>query len=105
MKQQAEIDKEAQRLIKTSIISFSVSFIIGTLILQIYHRSEDPDASIITGFFFVVAAFFTNTILLINNLINMGKSREYRRKFFFASLLLLLNLPISVYYFLSIANP
>lgn len=105
MKKQEELNLEAQRLIKTSVLSFSLSFIIGTAILLIYHRCEDPDGMIITGFLFVIAAFITNTILLINNIINLSRNKEYRRQLLLASLLLLLNLPISIYYFLSIANP
>ena len=97
-----ELTENTKRLVRTSLMSFIVSFTIGTLLFLTYRYMHTTDESIILiiGFVFVIGAFFTNATILANNIISMALSKKYRWQLFFSSLLLLLNISISAYYFI-----
>ena len=90
-------------LIKTSKLTFIISFLIGTGLLITYVATNEFNIAIV-GFYYVIAALFFNLIVLINNVICMYTHNAYRKMLLYSSLLLLLNIPIAIFYFGIVIN-
>lgn len=95
-----EMYAEARRLIKISITSFIVSFLIGTLLIWMHVNMNLKHGMdiITTGFLFTVIAFFFNSVIYLNTIVCASRCSKYRSRLLLSSLLLLCNLPIANYY-------
>jgi hypothetical protein len=90
-------------LIKTALWAFALSFGIGTILLQGYLLTEVL-FFIVLGVAYIILGFFMNLIIFLNTVINIFLNKHYRLKLFLCALLLLLNIPIAISYFLILVN-
>jgi len=90
--------QDAHQLVRTSVICFAASFIIGTTLFAAFQFTDEL-LLLAIGFVYVIAAFIANIIVLINNIISICSSPAGRQELLLSSALLLLNLPVACFYF------
>ena len=74
------------------------SFIIGTIIFLLFYRTELMVFTLV-GMFFLLIAIPVNIIYLIRLLYKVFTSNGYRNQILITILMLLINIPISYFYF------
>ena len=74
-----------------------ISFFIGTTIFVIYFISSEA-AMLLIGYAFIAIAGLINLIILIDILIKSNKDKENRNKIYKTCGLMLLNIPIMLFY-------
>lgn len=97
---------KTQHLINLARYSFSLSFILGTLIfligLTIPHPSNDPYRIYIIGLIYVWIAFIINSLIFIGLLIMAIIKKQDRKVILINACIMLINIPIVFIYLLII---
>lgn len=84
---------------KIGIYSAIISFVLGTLLFLGFFYLDNGYQLMEPGFIFVIVAGIVNSMIVLLLLIDSIKSKENRKKIVITIFLILLNIPISVYYF------
>ncbi|WP_378103668.1 hypothetical protein [Chryseobacterium sp. sg2396] len=83
--------------------AFYLSFTLGTLLLIIYLLTRS-EFLLIIGFYYVLAAAVINVIVFFYELIFFMSNSTDNKPHVNAAVLMLLNIPISIIYFLAVIN-
>lgn len=88
---------------RNALITATVSFILGTVLLILFLTTK---SSILleTGLFYVAIASIVNGITLLILIINAIRNQHYFQENLFTILIFLLNIPITIGYFYIVAN-
>lgn len=91
------VENYYQEIKKISYKCAIISFGLGTFLLLLFILTKVDNVAIL-GYFYVVLAFTINTILFFFNLLCAFFTKNYRNKFLINSGILLINVPIALFY-------
>lgn len=85
------------------VVTFFISFALGTLILVLYMANENEQV-LIAGFFYVLFAFLINFVVGLVMIAIAFTHRKYQKTLLQNTCLMLLNIPITILYIMILFN-
>jgi hypothetical protein len=83
---------------KIGLFTALISFLIGTILLIIFYLTNSYSMTLF-GMIFIAIAGIINLVVLVKVLINLINEKENRKKHILTSGIMILNIPIAVFYF------